>query len=461
MVLETDTICAAATPQGRSALAVVRLSGQGSWGVFNKLAIRSEEKIIPKNIRRFSLAHPASQETIDDVCCIYYEAPASFTGENMVEIFTHGNPIIVQQVLDALVKAGARMARPGEFTSRAFLNGKLDLSQAEAIAQTINATSLLEKKLSLKQLKGNLYSLTLEIKEELIKTLSHLEAGLDFQTEGDVASHENIENKVQERIKSVIGRVEKLRSSYQERMKIVDGLRTAFVGSPNVGKSSLFNAFLNESRSIVSETGGTTRDTINETIWLNGSAVELTDTAGLRPASHEIEKEGIARTGEAAHNADIIFFVLDGSRPVHKDDQEALRLIDKNKTTFYLINKCDLELKIDIAHLNDLISSQKIFFVSAKNKTGLDEVKKELLSVVNASSSYDGEVCIAQPRHFEVYTRALHNLNKAYEGCCAKIAPEYIAQDISETLEILGEITGETTPEDVIQKIFSEFCIGK
>ena len=457
----TDTICAAATPQGRSALAIVRLSGQDSWDVFNKLAARSEEKTTPRNIRRFSLTHPVSQETIDDVCCVYYEAPASFTGENMVEVFTHGNPLIVQQVLEALVKAGARMAQPGEFTSRAFLNGKLDLSQAEAIAQTINATSLLEKKLSLKQLKGNLYSLTLEIKEELIKTLSHLEAGLDFQTEGDVASHENIENEVQERIKNIMGRVEKLRSSYQERMKIVNGLRAAFVGSPNVGKSSLFNAFLNESRSIVSETGGTTRDTINETIWLNGSAVELVDTAGLRDSTHEVEKEGIARAESAAHNADMVFFVLDGSRPVNKDDQEALKYVDKNKTTFYLINKCDLELKTDVTHLRGHVSSEKIFFVSAKNGTGLDAIKKELLSVVSASFSYDGEVCIAQPRHFEIYTRVLHGLNKAYKGCCAKIAPEYSAQDISETLEILGEITGETTPEDIIQKIFSEFCIGK
>ena len=456
-----DSICAAATPQGKSALAIVRMSGKNSWGIFSKLTPVLNEKIYPRSIGRCVLSHPVSGETIDDACCIYYKAPASFTGENMVEIFTHGNPLIVQQVLDALVQVGARLAQPGEFTSRAFWNGKLDLSQAEGIAETINASSEFSKKLSLKQLKGSLYGLTQEIKGELVKTLSHLEASLDFATEGDVRAVESMEKQIQEKIKGTIARVMRARASYEERKKTIEGFRVALVGCPNVGKSSLFNALLKESRSIVTETPGTTRDIINETVWLDGRAVEFVDTAGLRESTNNIEKEGVLRAEQAARDADIVFFVLDGSRALEAHDYKALSIVDKNKIIIYLINKSDLELKLDVSYLKKLVSSEKTFFVSAKNKTGLDEIKKELLSVIGQSNSYDGEVCIVQPRHFEIYTRVLQSLNQAYDGCCDKAPPEYAAQDISEALETLGEITGETTSEDVIEKIFSEFCIGK
>ncbi len=456
-----DSICAAATPQGRGALAIVRLSGKNSWEVFNKLMPARDQEIKPRNIQRALLSHPASRDIIDDACCIYYESPVSFTGENMIEVFTHGNPLIVQQVLEALIEAGARLAQPGEFTARAFWNGKLDLSQAEGISQTIDASSDLEKKLSLRQLKGEIYNLTQSVRGGLLKTLSHLEASLDFATEGDVASHESIENELQERIKKLVAEVEYIRGSYQERRKIIEGLKVALVGSPNVGKSSLFNALLNESRSIVTETPGTTRDAIHEVIWLEGVALELIDTAGLREATNDVEKEGIARTEIAARDVDIVFFVLDGSRELNSDDRDALGVIDQTKTIIYLINKSDLEHKLDITHFKKLVSSEKVFFVSAKNKTGIHAIKKELLLIVSKSNSYDGEVCLVQPRHFEVYTRVLESLKRAYEGCESRVAPEYVAQDVSESLETLGEITGETTSEDVIEKIFSEFCIGK
>ena len=277
-----DSICAAATPQGRGALAIVRMTGKDSWDIFNKLISVVDEDITPKYIRRSALFHPVTKEIIDDACCIYYEARASFTGENMVEIFTHGNPLIVQQVVAALICAGARCAQPGEFTSRAFWNGKLDLSQAEGIAQTIHASSELEKNLSVKQLRGGLHGLTQEIKGELIKTLSHLEACLDFATEGDVSSRESLENEIQSMIKKLRDQVEYLRNSYQERRKSIEGLKIALVGSPNVGKSSLFNVFLNESRSIVTDIPGTTRDLIKEMLWLGGTPVESTDTAGFK-----------------------------------------------------------------------------------------------------------------------------------------------------------------------------------
>ena len=196
-------------------------------------------------------------------------------------------------------------------------------------------------------------------------------------------------------------------------------------------------------------------------LWLGGTPVELTDTAGLRESTSGVENEGIARAERAARDADIVFFVLDGSRPLNVDDQGALSFVDQNKNTIYLINKSDLELKLDVQSFKKLVLSEKVFFVSAKNNTGIQEIKGELLSIVKKSSTYDGEVCLVQPRHYEIYTRVLQSLNQAYEGCCTGIAPEYVAHDVSRALEVLGEIRGEKTYEDIIQKIFSEFCIGK
>ncbi|MCU1266031.1 MAG: tRNA modification GTPase trmE [Acidobacteria bacterium] len=451
-----DTIIALATPPGRSAIGVIRLSGPNALPLTRSLLREAQYQPTPGQTLLKDLRYPPTGELLDQALVSYFQAPHSFTGEDVVEISCHGSPIILRQVIDALLQLGARLAGPGEFTLRALASGKMNLSQAEAIRDLINSQTEVAAQQALRQLGGELSARLTPLKDQLIGLIVPLESALEF-VEDDLPEVET------ERIKDVLlGLVKEtatLASSFSSGHFLREGLRVTLAGCPNTGKSSIFNELLKTDRAIVTDLPGTTRDTLTETVNIKGMPVVLTDTAGVRESGNRVESIGVERTRRAMADADLLLVVVDGAVPLTTEDLGFLQLTAAQRRVI-VVNKSDLstfrnQLK------NDLDLKARVVTVSARNHEGLEELREAILEPFISINNSEGGLLITDARHYDLLCRTQAELESASRAISAGASEELVLVGLHNALRFLGEITGETTAEDVLSRIFATFCIGK
>ena len=455
-----STIVSISTAPGIGGIGIIRMSGEKSFEVLGKIfQAKTPQKI--DNIKGYTMKYGHivdNNEIVDEVLVSYFKAPRSYTAENMCEINSHGGNVIVKKILEICLKNGAELAEPGEFTKRAFLNGRIDLTQAESVIDVINAKSDKEAKSGIKQLEGFLSKEIKNIKQEILDVLVNIEVTIDYP-EYDMPDVQ--ENEMRKMLESVGIKLEKLEKSFDNGKIIKDGIKTAIIGKPNAGKSSLLNAILKEERAIVTDIAGTTRDTIEEFVTINGIPLKLIDTAGIRTASDEVEKIGIEKSIKQAEDADLIIAIFDSSKELTKEDLEILNLI-KNKKSIILLNKSDLKSVITENDEKIKLISKNIIKISALNKTGIDLLYEKISEMFNLNEiNLDNDLLITNVRHKNIITKAVKNARKAIEALNMNMPIDIITIYIKDILEDLGEITGEVVTEDVINEIFSKFCLGK
>ncbi len=446
-----DPIVAIATPYGESAIGIVRLSGRGVLDIVKRF-FRTKGQIKPR-YAHFGRLYDEKGEELDEGILIYYKAPHSYTGEDMVELNLHGNPRILKRALELFLSAGARLAEPGEFTKRAFLNGKLDLTQAEAVAELISAKTDLARKVALRQLRGELSSYIRPLRESLLELLAYMEADIEFAEE-DIPTL--TKEQVLQMVDRVIKGIEELLKTAKTGKALREGLRLAIVGKPNVGKSSLFNALLKEERAIVTEIEGTTRDYLEGTLQIKGVPIVLVDTAGIRKTEDPVEKIGVERSKKKIEEADCILFVIDGSRELSEEDLRIYEEI-KEREKIVVVNKIDLGLKADL----EIFEGENIIKVSALTGEGLETLSEEILKKAGVNLTDSINIYVSA-RHENLLRRSkevLENFRRSFAE--QEMSPEIAMLDLREASDLLGEILGEVTTEDVLGKIFSTFCIGK
>lgn len=436
------------------------MSGKDSFKVLEKIFKPKKEQKI-EEIKGYTMKYGnivENGEVVDEVLVSYFKAPKSYTTENMCEINSHGGNIVVKKILELCLQNGAELAEPGEFTKRAFLNGRIDLLQAESVIDIINAKSEREAKNGIQQLEGFLSSEIAKIKKEIMDVMVNIEVAIDYP-EYDV---DDVTNKqISEMLIKVKSMLEKLEKSFDNGKILKEGIKTAIIGTPNAGKSSLLNAILKEDRAIVTEYEGTTRDTIEEFVNINGIPLKLVDTAGIRDAKDEVEKIGIIKSKEVANGADLIIAIFDASKELTKEDLEILELI-KGKKAIILLNKTDLPRKLMINNEKLKDADAKIIEISALNKTGIDDLYNEITKMFDLNQiNLDQDVVITNVRQKNLIEKALLSVKKAEETMSKKMPIDIIAIFIKEILEELGNITGEIATDDIIDEIFSKFCLGK
>ena len=436
------------------------MSGQLCFEVLDKMFIPKNKQSI-EEIKGYTIKYGNivdNGEVIDEVLVSYFKAPKSYTMENMCEINSHGGNIIVKKILELCLKNGAELAEPGEFTKRAFLNGRIDLVQAESVIDIINAKSEKEVKTGIKQLEGLLSKEIAEIKQEIMDVMINIEVSIDYP-EYDVEDVANAE--ITDMLDSVKKKLERLERSFDNGKVIKEGIKTAIIGKPNAGKSSLLNAILKEDRAIVTEYEGTTRDTIEEFVNINGIPLKLIDTAGIRETKDEVEKIGIAKTRETANTADLIIAIFDASKEIDEEDLEVIDFI-KNKKAIIILNKMDLKAKIDENNENLKKLSGNIIKMSALKNIGIDKLYEKITEMFNLNEiNLDNENVITNVRQKNLITKAIENVKKAKETIEQKMPIDIVAIFIKDILEDLGKITGEVVTEDIIEEIFANFCLGK
>lgn len=413
---------------------------------------------IVENLQEYKNGEVLENAIVDEVLVSYFKAPKSYTTENMCEINTHGGNIVVRKILELCLKNGAEMAEPGEFTKRAFLNGRIDLLQAESVIDIIDAKSERELKAGMNQLEGQLSKKIHEIKKKIMDVMVNVEVDIDYP-EYDVEEVTNAEIKGM--LDIVISDLEKLEKSFDNGKILKDGVKTAIIGKPNAGKSSLLNCILNEERAIVTEIEGTTRDTIEEFVTVEGVPLKLIDTAGIREAKDEVEKIGIAKSKEIAKDADLIIAIFDSSRDLTDEDREILNII-KGKNAILVLNKTDLNKKID-ENMPEIIDSCKyIVKISTLEQQGLEDLYKIIGNMFSMEEiSVDNTAIITNLRHKNLISKALESCKQAMDALTNGMPLDIIAVFLKEILENLGEITGEIVTDDIISEIFSKFCLGK
>lgn len=454
-----STIVAISTAPGVGGIGIIRMSGENCFEILNKI-FRPKTKQKTEEIKGYTIKYGnivnAREEVIDEVLVSYFKAPKSYTTENMCEINSHGGMVIMNQILELCLANGAELAEAGEFTKKAFLNGRIDLSQAEAVIDVINAKTDKEAKVSLKQLKGNLSTEISEIRQEIISLLADIEVTIDYP-EYDVEEVTN--NRILEALKAVENKLNKMEESFENGKIIRDGIKTAIIGRPNAGKSSLLNVILKEERAIVTDIEGTTRDTIEEYIQIDGIPLKIIDTAGIRNARDEVEKIGVKKAIEIAKDSDIVIAIFDITRDLNDEDEEILKLVEE-KNAIIVLNKIDLNDEKNIEKINK--TNKPIVKVSTKTKEGIDELYNKISEIYKLKEiANDGELIVSNNRHKKLIRNAKANLEMAKQTIVDKMPIDIISGNLKEIIEELGKITGETVTEDVINEIFSKFCLGK
>ena len=450
-----DVIAAVSTPVGNGGISIVRLSGKESVEIVSR--IFRGGNLLSKKSHTMSFGYiidPFNEKTIDEVLVSVMLAPKTYTCENVVEINCHGGLQASKKILEIVLNEGARLAETGEFTKRAFLNGRIDLTQAEAVIDIITSKTELGRQSALNQLEGSLKKAVYNLRDNLLTLIAIIEASIDYP-EHDI--EEETYFQLNQKITQIFSETSELLES-ADRGKIVrEGISTVILGKPNVGKSSLLNYLLDEERAIVTNVPGTTRDIVEETVNIEGIPIKIVDTAGIRNTDDEVEKIGVEKAKEYSKKADLILMVIDGSKPLEEDDIEIFSTI-KDKKIIVILNKIDLPLAVDI----DKISKQEIVPVSTLNKTGMDELVEKLKNMFfNGEMEVNDQVMVSNIRHKNALFRAKNNLEKALEAINIEMPVDLISIDLMEAYDHYGEIVGENVDDALIDRIFSQFCLGK
>lgn len=435
------------------------MSGKNCFKILEKIFVQKNKKDISE-IKGYSFKYGYivdNGKKVDEVLVSYFKEPKSYTAENMCEINSHGGIVVMREILELCLKNGAELAKPGEFTKRAFLNGRIDLSQAESVIDIINAKSNREALEGMKQLEGFLAEEINKIKKELLKLMANIEVSIDYP---EYDTPEVIEEEILKTIENSINKLNKLEKSFDNGKLIKEGIKTAIIGRPNAGKSSLLNAILKEERAIVTEYEGTTRDTIEEYVNINGITLKLIDTAGIRTTQNEIEKIGIEKSKKMAKEADLVIYIIDASKDLNEDDEEILNIVIPKKTII-ILNKLDLVPKID--EKTEIIKNfENVIKISALKKEGIEYLYNKITELFNLDViNIDNEIVITNERHKKIIKDAIINLNKSKEALKNNMPIDIIAIGLKDVLTNLGEITGEEASEEIINEIFSRFCLGK
>lgn len=453
-----STIAAISTAPGIGGIGIIRMSGENCFEILEKIFKQKKYQDI-ESIRGYSIKYGNivdNDEIIDEVLVSYFKAPKSYTAENMCEINSHGGIVIMNKILELCLKNGAELAEPGEFTKRAFLNGRLDLSQAEAVIDVINSKTDKEAKVSMEQLKGNLSEKIEKIRKIVISIMADIEATIDYP-EYDLEEVTN--SRILETVKDVDNLLDELEKSFYNGKILREGISTAIIGKPNAGKSSLLNVILNEERAIVTDIEGTTRDSIEEYIQIDGIPLKIIDTAGIRKANDEVEKIGVEKSIELAQKSDVIIAIFDINKELDEEDDKIIDLL-VNKNAIIILNKTDLESKIDIKKLENL--NKPIVKISTKTREGIDTLYEEISKLFKLKEiANDGETIVSNARHKNIILNSRKNVDKAIKTIEENMPIDIISTCLKEVIEELGKITGETVTEDVISEIFSKFCLGK
>ncbi len=454
-----STIVAISTAPGVGGIGIIRMSGENCFDILEKVFKQKNHQNI-EQIKGYTIKYgniiDENCKIIDEVLVSYFKAPKSYTAENMCEINSHGGIIIMKEILDLCIKNGAELAEPGEFTKRAFLNGRLDLTQAESVIDIINAKTDKEAKVSLEQLKGNLSEKIENIRKKIISVLADIEATIDYP-------EYDIEEVTTAQISKILDEVDNdlylLEKSFYNGKILREGVSTAIIGRPNAGKSSLLNVILNEERAIVTEFEGTTRDTIEEFINIDGVPLKIIDTAGIRDAKDEVEKIGVKKAIEIAKKSDIVIAIFDVTRELNKEDEDILELL-KEKNAVIVLNKIDLNERKNIDKIKKL--NKPIVEISTKTRENIDKLYEEISKMLKLKEvANDGEIIVSNLRHKNLIINSRKNLEKAKETIKNSMPIDIISSYMKEIIEELGKVTGETVTDDVIKEIFSKFCLGK
>lgn len=458
-----DTIVALATPTGRSGIGVIRLSGSLSLAIASKLAGRSDLVLEPRRAFLKKLFDPSTNEIVDEAILTFYKAPHSFTGEDVLEIACHGSPILHRQVIDICLAENARMADAGEFSLRALANGRMDLAEAEAIRDLIDAQTTASARQAIRQLRGEFSSQLQPLKDDLLNVIVVLESALEF-VEDDLPEVQA--DGVKTKLAEIAREIDRLASTFKAGRLIREGLRVALVGRPNVGKSSLFNTLLGSDRAIVTDIAGTTRDQIHERFTIGDIPISLIDTAGLRETSDVVESIGVERSKATIADADIVVVMLDASVQISDEDREILESV-KDLNYIVALNKIDKVPSTDVDRIVAAERSslaylrERLVPLSAKTGEGIEELKRRIVLPFEPEDVTTSGFLVTDARHHDLLTRARADIEHSLEQLNEKMSEEIVLIGLHNSLRYLGQITGETTTEDMLTRIFSTFCIGK
>ena len=457
-----ETIAAISTATGSGGIRIIRMSGDKCFEILKKIFISSQELIL-EDIKGYTIKYgyiinTETKEKIDEVLVSFFKNPKSYTRENMCEINSHGGIVVERKILEECLKNGAELAEPGEFTKRAFLNGRIDLSQAESVIELINAKSDREAHESLNQLQGELSKKINIIKNKMLDIMADIEASIDYP-EYDI--EELTEEKTIRVLSEIKEELIKLEESFHTGKLIREGIKTAIIGQPNAGKSSLLNAILKEERAIVSEYAGTTRDTIEEFITIKDIPLKIIDTAGIRDTNNAIEKIGVEKALKIAENADLVIAIIDNSKDLDNEDIKILNIIE-DKNAIIVLNKIDKDDK-KAENRREIVKTNKpIIKISAVTKEGIEDLYNEIVKMFNINKiEATNDTVITNVRHKNQIDKAVKSINEAINVAKEKQTEDILAIYIKQTLEDLGEITGDNVSEDIINEIFSKFCLGK
>lgn len=452
-----DTIAAISTPRGEGGIGIIRISGDKSFEILDKIFnTKNPNRDLGFYKFNYGFIHD-NGKIVDEVMAVRMKAPKTYTCEDVVEINCHGGHLISEKVLELVLKNGARHAEQGEFTKRAFMNGRIDLSQAEAVMDIIHGKTEKSISLSLEQLRGDLRDKIASFKKALLDVTAHVNVVLDYPEEG---IDDPLPSNLRENLENVYAEADRLISSYDKGKKIKEGIKTVIAGKPNVGKSTLLNSLLKEERAIVTHIPGTTRDVIEEIINIKGIPLVLTDTAGIRKTEDIVENIGVEKSKKFIENADLVLLVLDASRELESEDREVIEEIQNhNKKTIVLLNKIDLERKIELEEFN----LENILEISAKDNIGIEDMEERIYSYIVEKNVEDSseKLIITNIRHKAALEKTKDAIRNIFETIDAGMPMDLISVDLKEALDSLSEITGEISSEDILDHVFGNFCVGK
>jgi tRNA modification GTPase len=462
-MLDIDTIAAISTPLGEGAIGIVRLSGPDAFNIIDKVfKSPSGKKLSEVNSHTIHYGHivdPKTKETIEEVMVSVMKAPKTFTREDVVEINCHGGILSVNRVLQLMITNGARLAEPGEFTKRAFLNGRIDLSQAEAVMDLIRAKTDRAADVALEQLDGRLSRLIKRLRQEILEVLAQVEVNIDYPEYDDVEEMTN--NMFKQKALYVQKEIEKLLRTAQQGKILREGLKTVIIGRPNVGKSSLLNTFVQENKAIVTDIPGTTRDVIEEYVNVRGVPLKLVDTAGIRETEDIVERIGVERSRKVLQEADLILLLLNYNDPLTDEDRRLFDTIH-GMDAIIVINKTDLEKRIDLDEVKKLAGNRKIIHLSVREEKGIDELEETISNMyMTGEIENDDFTYISNARHVALLNQALQSINDALSALENDMPVDLVQIDMTKAWELLGEIIGESVHDELINQLFSQFCLGK